>query len=326
MESQVKKAFAQLINAKPEEISYVQSTQVAENLVLAGLELNKASDNIVSEALHYRGSIYLYGEMAKRGFDVRIVRPRDNEIKLEDLAKAIDSQTKLVSISLVSYLNGFQHDLRAVCDIAHNKGALVYADIVQAAGAVPIDVRSSGVDFCACSGYKWLMGDKGLGFLYVRSNLLDSRVQRTQYGGEQLDSYMDHVFATDPPLGAPASWKVASDAGGHFEVGAVADIVIASLCDPLEFLNGQRVKKIQEERRPLIQKLMEEMPKLGYPCLTPTSNTPIVSFAIQNREALEARMKSRSISVAFIEHTMRVSPSIYNSEEDIDRLLDALHS
>ena len=59
--------------------------------------------------------------------------------------------------------NGFQHDLKAVCELAHAHGAYVYADIVQSAGAMPIDVRASGVDFCACSSFKWLMADFGLG-------------------------------------------------------------------------------------------------------------------------------------------------------------------
>jgi hypothetical protein len=55
--------------------------------------------------------------------------------------------------------NGFEHDLKAVCDLAHSRGAKVYADAGQAVGAVPVDVRASGVDFLACSSYKWLMGD-----------------------------------------------------------------------------------------------------------------------------------------------------------------------
>ena len=72
-------------------------------------------------------------------------------------------RTKLVAVSLVSMINGFQHDLKALCDIAHSRGALVYADIIQGAGAVPIDVHAWGVDFCACATYKWLMGDFGVG-------------------------------------------------------------------------------------------------------------------------------------------------------------------
>jgi selenocysteine lyase/cysteine desulfurase len=74
---------------------------------------------------------------------------------------------------------------KKVCEIAHANGAFVYADIVQAAGVVPVGVRDSNVDFAACASYKWLMGDFGLGLLCAREDLLD-RVKRTQYGYYQL--------------------------------------------------------------------------------------------------------------------------------------------
>ena len=74
----------------------------------------------------------------------------------------------------------------------------MYADIVQAAGNTPIDVRASGVDFCACSSFKWLMGDFGLGFLYVREALLDRVIRRSEYGYQQADTAM-HYLPSDPP-------------------------------------------------------------------------------------------------------------------------------
>ena len=74
--------------------------------------------------------------------------------------------------------NGFQHDLKAVCDLAHAHGAYVYADIIQGVGASPLDVRATGLDFAASATYKWLMGDFGLGFLFVREDLLGTVVRR----------------------------------------------------------------------------------------------------------------------------------------------------
>src|SRR6202034_2265832 len=98
-----------------------------------------------------QASIYLYRTLQRSGHDVRIVGEHDGRIEMKDLEAAIDKNTRLVCLSLVSFANGFQHDLKRVCEIAHAHGAHVYADIAQAAGAVPIDVRDSGVDFCACS-------------------------------------------------------------------------------------------------------------------------------------------------------------------------------
>src|SRR5215470_4800597 len=178
--ARVKADFAALVNARPGEIGYVTSTMAGENLVVAGLGLGRGGGNVVTDALHFEGSLYLYGSLKARGVDVRVVRPREWRIDLRDLDRVIDRDTKLVAVSLVSFLNGFQHDLKAVSDLAHAKGALVYADIIQAAGAVPIDVAAAGVDFAACASYKWLMGDFGLGFLYVREDVLE-RLPRVQY-------------------------------------------------------------------------------------------------------------------------------------------------
>ena len=182
----LKKAFAALINGQPAGVSYVTSTMAGENLVVAGLGIPGGSGNVVTDALHFEGSLYLYGSLQRQGLDVRIVRPRNWRIELEDLERVVDRDTKLVAISLVSYLNGFQHDAKAVAALAHAHGAHLYVDLIQGVGAVPIDVQESGIDFCASASYKWLMGDFGLGFFYVRPELLDKVLPRVQYGWRQF--------------------------------------------------------------------------------------------------------------------------------------------
>src|SRR6185436_18596195 len=170
-----------LINAKPSEVSFIPNTSTGENLVVECLGIGRNAGNVVTDALHFEGALIHLYELQKRGLDLRVVMPRENRIELRDLERVIDRNTKLVEVSLVSMYNGFQHDLKAVCDLAHAHGAYVYADIIQAAGAVPIDVRKSGVDFAATATYKWLMGDFGLGFFYVREDLLDRVVRRPHW-------------------------------------------------------------------------------------------------------------------------------------------------
>src|SRR5581483_5159515 len=119
----------------------------------------------------------------------------------------VDKNTKLIAVSLVSYINGFQHDLKGLCQLAHSHRAYVYADVVQAVGAMPFDVRSSGVDFCACSTYKWLMSDMGISFLYVREDLLPTAVRRTQYGERQIVRAAYHIFPGDPPGQTVMDWS-----------------------------------------------------------------------------------------------------------------------
>jgi selenocysteine lyase/cysteine desulfurase len=281
--------------------------------------------NVVTDALHYEGSTYLYRSLQAQGLDVRFVRPREGRIELADLEKATDRNTKLIAISLVSYLNGFQHDLKSVCDLAHSRGAYVYADIVQAAGAMPIDVRASGVDFCACASYKWLMGDMGLGFLFVREALLDKVIRRAQFGQRQISHYKAHIFPYDQTAEGAANWEQLPDASGHFEVGTISETTVACLNHSLPYIERLGVEKIQAHAQSLITRLQKEVPRLGFPSATPPeTKSPIVSFVVKDPKAVAARMEKANIDVKFDQHLMRVSPSAYNDQNDIDRLLNAL--
>ncbi|HEY2804404.1 MAG TPA: aminotransferase class V-fold PLP-dependent enzyme [Gemmatimonadales bacterium] len=323
--TEVKAEFATLINAKPSEISLVQSTSVGENLVVNGLGIPGGDGNVVTDALHFDGSLVMYGELAKRGLDLRIVQPREWRIDMADMERVVDRRTKLIAVSLVSWYNGFEHDLRAVCDLAHAHGAYVYTDIVQAAGNTPIDVRASGVDFCAGSTFKWLMGDFGIGFLYVRADLLDRVIHRTQVGYQQADTQM-HYLPSDSPASTPVTWTLHGDASGHFEVGTYGQGAISALAVSLPYLQRLGVDTIQAYRQPLLRRLHEEMPRLGFTSLTPPgTQSPLTSFTMTGLERrFGDRLKAANISISLYGDRTRIAPSIFNDMDDIDRLLSAL--
>ena len=324
----VKAEFAALINAKPSEISYVPNTSTGENLVVNGLRLGIAGSdsNVVTDALHFDGALLHLGELKRRsGLDVRIVMPRDWRIDLKDLERVIDKKTKLVEISLVAMANGFQHDLKAVCDLAHSQGAYVYADIVQAAGNTPIDVRASGVDFAACATFKWLMGDFGLGFLYVKEELLDRVLGQTQFGYYQAAAMQSHFLPGDDTASTPYSWRLSNDATGHFEVGTSGSGAQHILAETLPYIRKIGVEKIQAHRQPLLKKLREEMPRLGFAPLTPPESTSaLMSFTMKDRANVIERLKKANVNVRVAEDFLRVSPSVFNDMGDIEKLLEAL--
>jgi selenocysteine lyase/cysteine desulfurase len=322
----VKAEFAALINAKEAEISYVPNTSTGENLVVNGLDIPRSGGNVVTDALHFEGALLHLGELQQRyGLDLRVVMPRDWRIRLEDLERAIDKKTKLVEISLVAMDNGFQHDLKAVCDLAHASGAYVYADIVQAAGNTPIDVRASGVDFCACSSFKWLMGDFGLGFLFVKESLLDQVIGRSQYGYYQARSMESHFLPGDPPGKAPYTWELNPNATGHFEVGTQAIGVAHVLAKSLPYIREIGVENIAAHRQPLLKRLRDEMPRLGFEPLTPPETTSaLISFRVNDPKAVRERLKNANVNARVAQEFIRLSPSVFNDIRDIDKLLEAL--
>jgi selenocysteine lyase/cysteine desulfurase len=221
--------------------------------------------------------------------------------------------------------NGFQHDLKAVCDMAHASGALVYADIVQAAGNTPLDVRACDVDFCACSSFKWLMGDFGLGFLFVKEALLDKVIQRTQYGYYQAQEMESHFLPGDTPGPAAYSWQFSPDATGHFEVGTQAIGAAQVLSETLPYIRSLGVENIHAHRQPLLKKIREEMPRLGFEPLTPPESTSaIISYVARNPEDARKRLAKARVNVRVSDRFIRISPSVFNDLKDVDRLLEAL--
>lgn len=255
-----------------------------------------------------------------------MVPHRDYRIDLKDLEQVVDRNTRLIQVSLVAMFNGFQHDLKAVCELAHAHGAYVYADIIQGVGAVPFDVRASGVDFCACSSFKWLMGDFGLGFFYAREELLGTVVQRPHWGYHSTSDMTGHFGPFDPEGEAkPVSWVLRNDASGYFETGSTAAEAAAALGASLAYIRDLGVENIQQHRQPLLRRLREEMPRLGFPLLTPPESTsPIITFGTRDGVALAQKLEAARVNVRVSRYWTRMSPSVYNDMGDIERLLEVL--
>ena len=327
-----KALFAALINAKPSEIAYVSSTSAGENLVVQALELDHRFDgNVVTDGLHFEGALLHLLELKKQGLDVRIVKPtKECRIDFKDLEKFVDRNTKLIEVSSASMYNGFQHDLKAVCDLAHANGAVVYADIIHSAGAEPFDVKAVGVDFAACSTFKWLMGDFGIGFLYAREDLLD-RIRRPVAGYYQAPN-LEQFFPPNLPKGeyVPVTYAFQNSAAGLFECGTLTGgpaMNVALVTASLNYIRSLGVANIQAHRQPLIRRLQQDVPRLGFTAVTPPDATgPNVTFAKPNLAGTDIprKLQNARVNVRLSTHWMRVSPSVYNDMRDIERLLDAL--
>ena len=153
-------------------------------------------------------------------------------------------------------------------------------------------MRATGVDFCACSSFKWLMGDFGLGFLYVREDLLERIVRRSQYGYYMASSMATHFLPFDPPGPDPLTFELGKDATGHFEIGSQANGAWASLSASLPYVRRVGVENIEAYRQPMLRKLQKEMPRLGFQPLTPAdSKSPLVTFAMKDAGPVEERLK-----------------------------------
>ena len=319
-------SFATLINAKPSEIAWIQNTSSGENLVIEALGLNRPFDgNIVTDELHFEGALIHLLELQKAGADVRIAKQKNGRVEMKDLERLVDRKTKLVEVSFVAMYNGFQQDLKAVSDLAHAHGAYVYADIIQGCGAVPLDVRATGIDFAATATYKWLMGDFGLAFFFVREDLLGTVFRRPHWSYDSASSVDIHMSPFDPEAPKAVTYTPGSDAASYVQLGTTASAIAAALAVSIPYISALGVENIQSYRLPMLRKLQAEMPRLGFVAQTPLDSTsPIVTFAVKDGAAINRKLEAAKVNVRVAPHWMRIAPSVYNDMADVDRLLEAL--
>ena len=326
-QDELKKKFGALINASAGEIAYTANTTDGENIVFSGLfgaggpgggpkGPPPRGGNIVIDELHFTSSLYMYKELEKKGIELRIVKHKNWAIDPEDMAKAIDADTRLVSLALVSNVNGFMHDAKAISAIAHARGAYVFADIIQAVGAVPLDVKALGIDFASSGTYKWLMGERGLGFLYVREDLQGRVLPTTRYGHRQVTNFNRAELSWEPLPGA-----------AKYETGGIPVMMAAGVDAGINYVNKLGLPNIRAHAKQLTDRLQKELPPLGYKPLTPMgTETPTVAFEVKDAAATNKLLQAGKVMGTVIanENRIRLAVSVFNTHEDIDRVVAVL--
>jgi selenocysteine lyase/cysteine desulfurase len=315
-QNDLKARFARMINARPNEIAFISSTSDGENIVVLGLDLARKKGNVVLDELHFTSSLYLFKELEKRGVELRIIKHRNWAIDVKDIERAIDKNTRLVSMAAVSNVNGFMPDIKAVSDIAHARGAYVFADIIQAVGAVPLDMRALGIDFASTGTYKWLMGERGFGFLYVRAEHQGTVLPTTRYGHRQVTNFNRAQLTWEPVPGA-----------AMYESGNIPVLLAAAVSAGIDYVSALGIDKIRAHAKQLTDRLQQELPPLGFKSLTPAGTaTPIVAFELTDAGTTAKALQAGKIAATVIgnESRLRLSVSVFNNHDDIDRVVAVL--
>src|SRR3984893_7201827 len=164
--------IAPLIGARAGEISLHQNVTLIQAVIASCFDFRGPRNKIVMTDLEFPSIQYFYHEQRRLGARVELVASSDPvRLNLEKFLAAIDESTLLVPISLVLFRSSHIVDAQAIIDRAHRVGAHVILDVFQAAGTIPIDVRTLGADFAVGGVLKWLCGGPGVGYLYVREDL-----------------------------------------------------------------------------------------------------------------------------------------------------------
>jgi selenocysteine lyase/cysteine desulfurase len=310
-------AFAGLVSADPREIAVTTSVSQAVSALVSALPLERGRDRIVISEFEFPTVGQIAHAQELRGAEVVHVRPDDDgRIPLERFAAAIDERTALVCCTAISYRTGYRLDVAEVARLAHERGALVLADSYQAAGAIPLDVRELDVDFLTAGTVKYLLASAGLAFMFVREGLHE-RLLPTQTGWFADED----IFRMDISDYSPAPDARRFDAGTPPVPNIYAGLAGMRIVDEVG------VASIESHVRALVDRLLRGFEQLGVRVTTPRGAGeygPLVCVASTDAPALVSALQAAQIVTSERDSSVRVSLHLYNLEEDVDRILEAL--
>ncbi|HLW78312.1 MAG TPA: aminotransferase class V-fold PLP-dependent enzyme [Terriglobia bacterium] len=323
----VRARFARLTGAHPEEVALTNSATQGIGIAAAGLDLS-AGEEVVVASCNFPSNLFTWLHLRRRGVRVSVLDPRDGALHLEDAARALSPRTRVLALDWVGYTTGVRIDLGAFGELAHRHGALFVVDGTQGVGAIELDVHSLPVDVLAVAGYKWLLGPYGVGFAYLRPDVQDRLdLQVVNWLSVEGSDDFDELPAAELPAGVPALPRAAR----IFDVPETANFLNLHASDAsLEYVEEAGIAAVNHHCRLLIDRLAEGLRARGLVLSAAADagrRSTILGFRGESIEAtrqLHQRLKREHISVSLRRGIIRVSPYLYNTEADIDRLLAAI--
>ena len=322
---------ADFINAPTKrEIIWTRGTTEAINLVAHsfGAANLRPGDEIVLSAMEHHSNIVPWQLVAERtGARLKIapITP-SGELDLEGFDEVLSERTRIVAIVHVSNALGTINPVAEICRRAHEAGAVVLLDGAQAAPHLPLDVQAIGCDFYAFSGHK-MYAPTGIGVLYGRESLLEA-MPPWQSGGEMIHTVsFEHTTFNELPYKFEAGTPNIADAVG---LGAAIDFITA--------LEREAVRRHEEHLVRLTESLLQQKSDIRLVGTAP-EKTAVVSFLLEGTHPSDVGtlLDQQGVEVRTGHHctmplmqslgipgTVRASFGMYNSEDDVHRLVDAL--
>jgi selenocysteine lyase/cysteine desulfurase len=304
-------SFGRLIGADQATIAITDNTCRAANIAIRILA--ERPGNVVVDDGTYPSSAYPWYARGDR--EVRFVRTDGVEDAAGALAERIDDDTVAVCITHVAPFTGRRHDLRAIAEVAHARGAKLLVDAAQSTGVVPIDVARDGVDALVTTAMKWMLGPPGIGFLHLSPELLA--------GAPTLDV---GYLGLDAPLGEwppDAMPPVVSDAR-RYELGLPNLPGVFAARAGIELLLEVGIDRLNAHVERLATRCIDELVERGADVLTPAApaqRAGVVSVRHHDAQRVFDECRGHGVDIGAI-GTVRVDPHGFNTEGDIERFLE----
>jgi cysteine desulfurase/selenocysteine lyase len=323
--NRLRASLAKLIGAKPEEIALTSGASAGAAAVAYALTW-KPGDQVITAKGEFPLQYATWKPMEEReGVKLTIVSPRERFIAADDFISAMTPRTRVVSVSMVRFDDGSLLDVRRVADACHQQGALLLLDASQGCGAIPMDVEQLGADFIVSAGYKWLLGPFGTGFFWAKSEHL-SMVRPGPFYWMALmgsNNFAALNFEDAKPAANAKRWD-SPEAASYYNFNLVA------MDASVDFVVRTGPELVAAHNRKLIELMFERLPKDRFVIASPLDAArrgTYGCFAARSPEKTAEHyqhLRKENVVVSLREGHIRVSPYLYNTERDIDRLISVV--
>lgn len=321
---------AKFLNCRSDEVIFTSGTTMSINMVVFGyMEKNlKSGDEVLLTKSEHASNILPWIKLSeKTGIVLKYMELDDNySLTVDSVLKAITEKTKVISIAHVTNVIGDVRDISAIGDICRSKGILFCVDGAQSVPHMAVDFKNSNIDFLSFSGHK-MCGPTGIGCLVVRNKYL-SQMEPLYYGGG-----MNNFFESD------GSYELKKGVT-KFEAGTPPIAEVIGLREAILYLMKIGMDNIHNHEVELKKYLVQEMKKIkNIKIYNENSKSGILAFNIEGVFAQDSSVYLNNYNIYVragnhcakmvkdeigVKNTVRVSMYLYNTKEDVDKLIKVL--
>jgi len=322
-----RETVSRFLNAEPSKTVFTKNTTEGINLVANSYPW-EAGDHIVTTMLEHHSNLLPWLRLQKKGVNVTVVSPdRRGIIDPQMIENALTDRTKLTAVTHISNVFGSVQDVSRITKLAHRNGVEVLIDGAQSAGHMPVDLKALGCDFFATAGHKGLLGPQGTGVLYIRHpEVLESAL----VGGGAVSDVSGLAYTLEP---SPAC----------FEAGTPNIPGVIGLGRAVEYVEKIGVSDIEKHEAKLSGEAAKRLSELEHvEVYGPENRAGIVPFNVKGLHAHDVALildQTRKICIRSghhcaipvtrfleVESTARASFALYNTEEEVDILVNAVNA
>ena len=309
-----RRLFAALLSAPIDDIAI--QPYVSTALGALASQLGKGERVVVSE-IEFTSNLWPWLFQRRRGVEVAVVPAPGGRPSLDGYAEAVAGGCAILAVSAFQSGNGWRAPLRRLAEIAKAAGGMLIVDACQGAGAIALDPLRDGFDVLIADSYKWLMGPRGMGYMYISTEARrrfepvgigwrSGREPRNSYYGVEMD-----LSPTASRFDSSLSW-----------ISVVGDR------ESLRLLNGIGIGAIEAHDMHLAERFRAGLERIGIPGdgFPPPERSPSVAIALRDAESAVERLRSAGVVAARRGDMVRFSFHVFNDDSDVDLALDVLAS